>query len=165
MSTANISITPENDFYHITDNNGMGSTWGQIVSDGEVCKQDNCSKSSNITKHEISCQTDITAKNCEIKGEDTTVWPKNIPGKMYRYSAECDTYHKVCVYAFKCRMFGKPCSIGSIGNSYYRRNHVIHEHCLFVMLGCCQVTFMYNNNSHEISLRNKTILGSGILGV
>ena len=39
MSTVTISITPENDVAHITYNNGMSSTQGQIDSDGEVCKE------------------------------------------------------------------------------------------------------------------------------
>ena len=81
MSTATISITPENDVDHITYNNGMSSTQEQIDSDGEVCKEHNCSKSSNITKHEISCQTDISAENCEIKEKTQQFGPKTFQEK------------------------------------------------------------------------------------
>ena len=81
MCTPDISITHENGCYDLTHNIGIRSTDGEILMDETVSIENNTCQSNNMTKHDISCLTDINAENCDIKEKKQQFGPKTFQEK------------------------------------------------------------------------------------
>ena len=81
MCTPDISITDENDCYDLTHNIGIRSTDGEIITDEKVSTENSTCQSNNITRHDISCQTDINAEICDIKEKKQQFGPKTFKEK------------------------------------------------------------------------------------
>ena len=81
MCTPDMSITHENGCYDVTHSNDIWSTDAEIGMDQSHCTESNSAQSSLSTKHDISCQTDINAKNCEITEKKQQFGPKTFQEK------------------------------------------------------------------------------------